>query len=620
MTTRATADLFDPRNYIQKRDLASGELINDTIYAEQLLVRSHRDFHPADVSARFIMSRLMDLTGDEALVRGLMKQVRTLGHTSANVINHFIPFVDENDIATTVFGLKDRAYAFEFKETDLDPAEHESRLDCLRLTGEVQLEHALSEGNGGLRVLLTGGTGFLGQEIIAQAVTNPLIEEVVVLIRPKTIKDRKTGEVVRVISPAERGANLLSRLGITAAADRARFRFVAGDIEQKYFGIQPEELEQFTQTITHVIHCAASVDFDARYEECFLANVVGTRNALDFSMHLQWAENSPFVAHIGIETSYIHGRQTDSMARENTMVFPKNFYNNYYELTKAMGSLETERIMLNEGLRVVQLCPSIVIGDTRTGNNRGDMKVVNAPVNAFGRAHQALCDTEKSFDDRVIGWAIAQLACIFPGDSRALLNLVPVDRVAAGIIASLEKPESIGERVHLATDNFITAKQMRDICQDELGVSVRLAEPTLHRNVTLPVMTKVLTWCNQPKLATALEKLGTIFGSYSEWGQPFHEVGNDVRVLGLAANRPDTEKALRMLCRHNNYVQNFGQLRDLDELARRERVWSSFIEVVENEMGISAGGLSPETFTSILNRYLDLENFVLMTNPLQEAA
>jgi hypothetical protein len=75
-----------------------------------------------------------------------------------------------------------------------------------------------------------------------------------------------------------------------------------------------------------------------------------------------------------------------------------------------------------------------------------------------------------------------------------------------------------------------------------------------------------------------------------------------------------------MLCRHNNYVQNFGQLRDADELARRERVWSSFIEVVENEMGIPAGGLSPATFTAMLNRYMDLENFVLMTNPLQEAA
>ena len=31
-----------------------------------------------------------------------------------------------------------------------------------------------------------------------------------------------------------------------------------------------------------------------------------------------------------------------------------------------------------------------MIGHSRTGNNRGDTKVLNAPVNAFGRAHEAL--------------------------------------------------------------------------------------------------------------------------------------------------------------------------------------------------------------------------------------
>ena len=33
-----------------------------------------------------------------------------------------------------------------------------------------------------------------------------------------------------------------------------------------------------------------------------------------------------------------------------------------------------------------------MIGHTRTGNNRGDTKVLNAPVNAFGRAQEALAE------------------------------------------------------------------------------------------------------------------------------------------------------------------------------------------------------------------------------------
>ena len=90
---------------------------------------------------------------------------------------------------------------------------------------------------------------------------------------------------------------------------------------------------------------------------------------------------------------------------------------------------------------------------------------------------------------------------------------------------------------------------------------------------------------NEPKLANVLEKLGAIFGVYGEWGQPIHDVGNDVRILGLPIRRPDTAAAFRMLCRHNRYVQEFGKVRDADEVARRERVWEETIDALEFETG-----------------------------------
>jgi len=282
-------------------------------------------------------------------------------------------------------------------------------------------------------------------------------------------------------------------------------------------------------------------------------------------------------------------------------------------LTKAMASIETERFMYEAGLRVVQLCPSIVIGHSKTGRNYGDLKVVNAPVNAFGRAHQALTGRGGSLEERIIGWGIAQLACIFPGDPRAKLNLVPVDRVAQGVLASLGRVKAIGTRVHLATDNFITSRDMRDICADELGVNVRLAEPTMHRNLTLPLMTRLLNLCNQDKLSHALYKLGTIFGGYSEWGQPIHQVGNDARILGLSDERPNTESAFRMLCRHNQYVQDFGQVRDATEVARRERVWEEVIGRIEREEGMSASKMTPQAFERTMRKHLDTEHFVLLT-------
>ena len=89
--------------------------------------------------------------------------------------------------------------------------------------------------------------------------------------------------------------------------------------------------------------------------------------------------------------------------------------------------------------------------------------------------------------------------------------------------------------------------------------------------MTLPIVKAALDRLGEPRLASALEKLGTIFGGYGEWGQPVHGVGNDVRILGLPIRRPNTEHAFRMLCRHNRYVQQFGRVRDADEVARRER-------------------------------------------------
>jgi nucleoside-diphosphate-sugar epimerase len=399
---------------------------------------------------------------------------------------------------------------------------------------------------------------------------------------------------------------LLAWLHVSGKAAR-KFRFVEGDVERPGFGIDPAEIERLSASLTHVVHCAASVSFDDTYENSFRANVLGCRNALAFSKALQAAPGSPFVAHVAIETSYIHGRRKRSIAQEDALVFPRHFYNNYYELTKAMASIETDRALVADGLRVTQLLPSIVIGHSRTGNNRGDTKVLNAPVNAFGRAKEALDSLGGDFADRARGWLVGKVATTFPADRSAEINLVPVDRVVAGILASLTTPEAIGARVHLATDNRIRSEEICRITEEELEVGVRMADPTLTRNLTLPLVKALLLALGEPKLANVLEKLGTIFGVYGEWGQPIHDVGNDVRLLGLPIRRPDTLASFRMLCRHNKYVQEFGQVRDLDEIARRERLWENAIDEIEYETGRQVASMRPREFRRYLKERVGLD-------------
>ena len=50
-------------------------------------------------------------------------------------------------------------------------------------------------------------------------------------------------------------------------------------MERPGLGITPSELARLGRSITHVVHCAASVAFDDAYESLFRANVVGAHAA-----------------------------------------------------------------------------------------------------------------------------------------------------------------------------------------------------------------------------------------------------------------------------------------------------------------------------------------------------
>ena len=592
---------FSPTRYIARVSRRTGKEVPGPIAPDELLVHAHRDRHPAEVVAQFLGSRFIQLTGRERLVGDALRGINSLGSGAAALVGSALGSPAVERAAKRLLGVVDRDVDFRFRElTHLSEKEVRERVEKLQREARAALR-----GRGRrprLRVLLTGATGFLGKELLSQAAEDRRVEEVVAVVRPETVRDYKTKEVLKVLTPAQRGALLLRRLHITGSRAR-KFRFVAGDIEKPDLGIESGELARLRPVLTHVVHCAASVSFDDIYENSFRANVLGCRNALAFSLSAQRAPGSAFVSHVAIETSYIHGRKRRSIAQENALVFPRHFYNNFYELTKAMASIETDRALVQEGLRVTQLLPSIVIGHSRTGNNRGDTKVVNAPINAFGRAKEAMDRAEGSPAEKVRARLVAMVALGFPGDETAELNLVPVDRVAAGILSALTVPEAIGNRIR--------SEDIVRITREELGVNVRLSDPTLYRNVTLPIVTAVLEKLKEPKLANALGKLGTIFGAYNEWGQPVHGVGNDVRILGLSIRRPDTEHAFRMLCRHNRYVQEFGRLRDADETARREQAWEKAIDSIELRTGHQIGALPAEAFRRLLEEEIDLRSFRL---------
>ena len=592
-----------PSRYIAKVDHVTGAERPGPVHPDELLVHAHRDHHPVDITVQFLASRIVGLTGSEWVAEQSLRALNALGGRLAGAIGSLLHDTSLEWRTRELLDVASRDF-FRFREScPLRADELSARVAALRRDAGAAL--AALGPKPPLRVLLTGGTGFLGKEFLVQSADDPHVAEVVCLLRPERVRDPLTGRVV-VVHARQRGARLLQLLGIRGAAAR-RIHFLEGDVERPGLGLRADETSRLHRTLTHVVHCAASVAFDDSYERSFCANVIGSLNALAFSLELQRARGSPFVAHVAVETSYIHGRLRHDVARENRLVFPAHFYNNFYELTKAMAAIETERTMLEHGLRVAQLLPSIVIGDSRTGNNRGDTKVVNAPVNALGRVKRALeVGPSSSWRERVWASLVGVIGTRVPADPSAELNLITVDRVAAGVLAALTEPQAIGARIHLASDRRIRSEQVVRVIEDELEMDVHMADPTLTRTITLPLAKTLLGALGERKLALAFERLDALFGTYIEWGQPIHDVGDDVKILALPARRPDTVGAFRMLCRHSRFVQEFGTVRDPDEIARRERLWGQAIDEIEFATGRPVASLPAREFRPLLEARIDL--------------
>ena len=302
--------------YVEKVCKVSGDVRDEPIQPSHLLVNYHRDHHVVDILARFYLSRVVSATGDERSGRRRMRGVRRLGRRIARLIGAATGR-KPSKVARVLFGLEEREHSFRYKKSPVsgDRAQH-IRAALQRGAAEQLASVTIPGGGLRLKVLLTGGTGFLGKEIIWQAAHDPDIAEMMVLIRAKEIIDRKTGEIKEIVRPERRGEELLRQLSLDGPKERSKFRFIAGDVEQLNLGISEQSMAWIRRDVTHVIHCAANVAFDDPFDVSFRSNVGGALNALAFSHRLQCDPESPFVAHLAIETSYLHGRQAGFRRRK----------------------------------------------------------------------------------------------------------------------------------------------------------------------------------------------------------------------------------------------------------------------------------------------------------------
>lgn len=194
-------------------------------------------------------------------------------------------------------------------------------------------------------VFLTGFPGFLGSRLIPRILEREPGASVVCLVQPKfaTMARARVDELV-AIEPSFAG----------------RIDLVEGDLTAPDLGL--DDVAALTDTVDEIWHLAAVYDLEVARDVGMRVNLDGTRNVVRFAERCPKLERLHYVS-----TCYVSGRFCGPF-RETDLDVGQSF-NNYYEETKFLAELEVAAAR-DAGLPVTVYRPSIVVGDSRTGDTQ----------------------------------------------------------------------------------------------------------------------------------------------------------------------------------------------------------------------------------------------------------
>ncbi len=247
---------------------------------------------------------------------------------------------------------------------------------------------------------VTGATGFIGRHLVERLLERE--GEIHVLVRPESIG---------------RLDALIHRWG-----GAGRIRPVLGDLSKPLLGLEPAQVAELRGTIDHFFHLAAVYDMTASEEQDRLANVEGTRHAIELAGVL--------------DAGCLHHASSIAVAGAFRGVFREDMFDegqpleHPYHRTK----FEAERLVREETTvpwRIYR--PAVVVGHSQTG----EMDKIDGPYYFFKLIQR--------LGDSVPSW----LPLVAPelGDT----NVVPVDYVVAAMDRIAHQPGLDGRAFHLVS-------------------------------------------------------------------------------------------------------------------------------------------------------------------------
>jgi long-chain acyl-CoA synthetase len=306
----------------------------------------------------------------------------------------------------------------------------------------------------GEKVLITGATGFLGQQIVGVLLEKMPKARLVVLLREKkgqSIRER-LNFIISQVSPPEKLEEALSRIDL----------FHSDDISNEMCGLSTADYNTVISGLTHIIHSAATVRFDHPIDYARQINVGGTRNVLDLAEVAHRNGTLRSVTYIG--TAFVAGVRS-GLALEDELDVGQT-YRNTYELTKC----EAEKLVRSRMhiLPTVIVRPSIIAGDSRTGETTS-FKTLYWPLKMYVKLH----------------WRT------IPGYPDAIIDIVPVNYVAEATVALTFDERAIGNCFNLCAGSgkASTLVEITEYASSFFSLpSPRFVNPKLFFAFVLPFM------------------------------------------------------------------------------------------------------------------------------------
>jgi thioester reductase-like protein len=271
-------------------------------------------------------------------------------------------------------------------------------------------------------ILLTGATGFLGMETLARLIDRGE-EQIIVLVRAEDADaaGRRLAEIMACLYDGPTHAAL------------SRVRAARGDLLAPRLGMSEEDRQSVVGSVDRIIHCAASISFDMPLRKARAINVAGVARMIELALETAACGALRRVVHVS--TAYVSGCHR-GWFRENDLDAGQEFRNTYERSKHEAEQLLRE----HEELPITTARPSIVVGNRVSGWTPA-FNVIYWPMRAAERG----------------------LLRELPAHPESVVDYVPVDYVADGIIALLEDPASSGTYNLVAGPRALTAGELVEL-------------------------------------------------------------------------------------------------------------------------------------------------------------